>query len=116
MRDGCRRLPTVHEWPLKFGPYAPGYQPRSGKSRVSTRANQELRPSLIPELKEGEGALIATKKKQAVPKRRRILVIQDFPPIPRRFNPHLCDKRKRAMHTHLTQVSDEYPRMELKEI
>jgi hypothetical protein len=39
-----------------------------------------------------------------------------FPPIPRRFNPYLNDERKRAMHTHLTQISDEYAQMELEEI
>ena len=108
MRDRCRRLPTVREWLAEFGPYAPEYQPCSDKSRVPTRVNQEPRPSLVLELKEEEETCIATKKKQAVPKHHNILAIQDFPPVPRRFNPHLSDERKRAMHTHLTQVSEEY--------
>ena len=116
MRDGYKRLSTVREWPTEFGPSAPGYQPRSGKSRVPTLANQQLRPSPIHELRKGEETSIATKKKRAVPKRRSISTIRDFPPIPERFNPHLSDKRKRAMHTHLTQVSEEYARMELEEI
>ena len=116
MLDGCRRLPTVREWPAKFGPYAPGYQPCSNKSRVPTRANQELRPSLVPELKEGEETRIATKKKRAIPKRRSISATRDFPPIPGRFNPYLSDERKRVMHTHLTQVLEEYALVELEEI
>ena len=45
-------------------------------------------------------------KKGAVPKRRSISAIRDFPSIPERFNPHLSDERKRAMHSHVTQVSD----------
>ena len=78
------------------------------KSRVPTRANKELRPLLVPESKEGRETRIATKKKKVVPKRRSISAIRDFPPVPKRFNPHLSDERKRAMHTHLTQVSEEY--------
>jgi hypothetical protein len=39
MRDGYRRLPAIREWLAKFGHYAPGYQPRSGKRKVSTQAN-----------------------------------------------------------------------------
>jgi hypothetical protein len=57
-----------------------------------------------------------TKKRLAIPKYRSITAIRDFPPIPRRFNPYLSDERKRAMHTHLTQILDEYIRMELEEI
>ena len=94
MHDGCKCLPTVREWPAEFGPYTPGYQPRSNKSRVPTRANQELRPSLVPELKEGKETRIATKKKKVVPKRRSISAIRDFPPVPGRFNLHLSDERK----------------------
>ena len=116
MRDGCRRLPTIREWPAEFGPYAPGYEPRFDKSRVPTRANQGLRPSLVPEWKEGKETCVATKKKKVVPKGRSISAIRDFPPIPGRFNPHLSDERKRVMHTHLTQVSEEYGRMEFEEI
>ena len=116
MSDGFRRLPTVRDWPAEFGPYAPGYQPRSDKSRVPTQANHELRPSHVLELKEGKEARIATKKKRAIPKRHSISAIRDFPSIPGRFNPHLSDERRRAMQTHLTQVSEEYARMELEEI
>jgi hypothetical protein len=107
MRDGCRHLLTACEWPADYGPYAPRYQPRSGKRRVSTRANQELKSLPIPEPIEGKEACTATKKKLVVPKYCHISTIQDFPPIPRRFNPHLNDERKRAMHIHLTQISDE---------
>jgi hypothetical protein len=48
LRDGCRHLSTIREWPAEFGPYAPGYQPRSGEHRVSTQANQEPKSSPIP--------------------------------------------------------------------
>jgi hypothetical protein len=116
MRDGCRCLLTVRKWPAEFGPYAPEYQPRSGERRVSTRANQELKPSPVPKPVEGKEARTTTKKKPAVPKYHSISAIRDFPPIPGRFNPYLSDERKRAMHTHLTQISDEYTRMELEEI
>ena len=107
MRDGYRHLSTVRDWPAKFGPYAPGYQPRSDKSGVPTRANHELRPSHVPESKEGKETCVATKKKRAVPKHRSISAIRD---------PHLSDEWRRAMHTHLTQVSEEYAWMELEEI
>ena len=75
MRNGFRRLPLVQEWLAEFGPYAPGYQPRSDKSRVPTRANQELRPSPVPQLKEGEETRIVIKKKWVVPKCRSISAI-----------------------------------------
>jgi hypothetical protein len=75
MRDGCRRQPTVREWPTEFGPYAPGYQPRSGECRVSTQANQEPKPSPILELVEGKETLKTTKKKPVVPKYRSISAI-----------------------------------------
>ena len=116
MRDGCRRLSTVRDWPAEFGPYAPEYQPQSDKSRIPTWANQELRPLLVPESKEGNETRIATKKKKVIPKHRSISVIRDFPFVPGRFNPYLSDERKRAMHTHLTQVSEEYAQMELEKI
>ena len=116
MHDSCTHLPTIREWPAEFGPYAHGYQPHSDKSSVPTRANQGLRPSLVLESKEGKETRVATKKKKAVPKHRSISAIRDFPPIPGRFNPHLSDERKRVMHTNLTQVSEEYARMELEEI
>jgi hypothetical protein len=57
-----------------------------------------------------------TKKRTNVPKYRSISVIRDFPPIPGRFNPYLSDKEKQAMHTQLTQISDEYAQMEQEEI
>jgi hypothetical protein len=94
MNDGCRRLPTVCEWPTKFGPYAPGYQPRSGERRVSTQVNQVLKPLPIPKSIEGTEARVATKKRSIVPKYRSISAIQDFPPILGRFNHHLSDERK----------------------
>jgi hypothetical protein len=116
MCDGCRHLPTIRKWPAKFGPYAPGYQPRSVERRVSTQGNQELKPSPVLKPIEGKEACVATRKRPAVPKYRSISVIREFPPIPGRFNPLLSDERKRAMHTHLTQNSNEYAQMELEEI
>jgi hypothetical protein len=116
MRNGCRHLQTICEWSAEFGPYAPEYQPCSGEHRVSTQANLELKPLPIPKPVEGKEVRVATKRKLAIPKYRSISTIRDFPPIPGRFNPYLSDKRKRAMHTHLTQISDEYARMELEEI
>jgi hypothetical protein len=102
MRDGRRHRPIIHEWPAEFEPYAPRYQPRFDERKVSTRTNQELKPLPIPKTIEGKEACAATRKKPAVPKYRGISTIRDFPPIPGRFNPHLSDERKRAMHTHLT--------------
>jgi hypothetical protein len=60
-------------------------------------------------------ARVVTKKRPTIPKYRSISAIRDFPPISRRFNPYLSDERKRAMHAHLTQILDEYARMELEE-
>jgi hypothetical protein len=102
MRNGCRRLPSIREWPAEFRPYAPGYQPHSSKRRVSTWANQEPKSSSVPKPVEGKEAHTVTKKRPAIPKYRSISAIRDFPPIPRRFNPYLSDERKRAMHAHLT--------------
>jgi hypothetical protein len=114
MRDGCRRLPTARKWPAEFGPYAPRYQPRSGKHRDSTQADQGPKP--LPKPSEEKEIRIATKKRTAVPKRRSISAIRDFPPIPGRFNPYLSNEQKRAMHTQLTQISDEYAQLEQEEI
>jgi hypothetical protein len=100
MRDGCRRLPTVRKWPAKFGPYAPGYQPHSSKRRDSTQADQEPKP--LPKPIEEKEARLATKKRTVVPKCRSISAVQDFPPIPGRFNPYLSDEQKRTLHTRLT--------------
>ena len=108
MHDGCRCLLAVREWPAEFKPYAPRYQPRYGERRVSTWANQELKPSPIPELVEGKETRTTIKKKLAIPKYRSFSAMRDFPPILRRFNPHLSDERKQAMHTHLTQILNEY--------
>jgi hypothetical protein len=116
MYDGCRRLLTVRKWPTEFGPYAPGYQLHSGKHRVSTQANQESKSSPVPKLDEGKETRLVTKRRTTVPKYRSISVIRDFPPIPGRFNPYLSDEEKQAMHTQLTQISDEYAQMEQKEI
>jgi hypothetical protein len=116
MRDGCRRQPTVRKWPAKFGPYAPRYQPRNGEHRASTQSIQKLKLSLASKPVEGKKTRATIKKKSAVPKYRSISAIQDFPPILGRFNPHLSEERKMSMHTHLTQISDEYAWMELKEI
>jgi hypothetical protein len=114
MCDGCKCFPTVREWPAKFGPYAPGYQPCSGKHRNLTQADK--RPEPLLKLSEEKETHIATKKRTDVPKRRSISAIQDFPPIPRRFNPYLSNEQKRAMHTQLTQISDEYTQWEQEEI
>jgi hypothetical protein len=116
MRDGCRRIPTVREWPAEFRPYAPEYQPRSGKCKVSTQANQKPKSSLVPLLDEGNETCLVTKMRTTVPKNHSISTIRDFPPIPRRFDPYLSDEQKRAMHTQLTQISDEYALMEQEEI
>jgi hypothetical protein len=59
---------------------------------------------------------ITTKRRTTVPKRRSISVIRDFPPIPERFNPYLSNEQERAMHTQLTQISDEYTQWEQEEI
>jgi hypothetical protein len=90
MCDGCRRLSTVREWPIEFGLYASEYQPCFGERRVSTWANQELKPLPVPKLVEGKEVRVATKKRAA----RSISVIRDFPPILGRFNPYLSDERK----------------------
>jgi hypothetical protein len=82
---------TIREWPAKFGPYAPEYQPHFGKHRVSTQANQELKPLPIPKPVEQKEIHVATKRKTAVPKYHSISAIRDFPPIPGRFNPYLSD-------------------------
>jgi hypothetical protein len=65
---------------------------------------------------EGKETCLVTKRRTAVPKYHSISAIRDFPPIPRRFNPYLSDEQKRAMHTQLTQISNEYARMEQEEI
>jgi hypothetical protein len=114
MLDGCRRFPTVREWPAKFGPYTPGYQPCSGKHRNSTQADKRPEPLLKPS--EEREMHITTKRRTTVPKRRSILAIQDFPPIPGKLNPYLTNEQKQAMHTHLTQISDEYAQWEQEEI
>jgi hypothetical protein len=114
MRDGCRRFPTVWEWPVEFGPYAPGYQPCSGKHRNSTQANKRPKPLLKPS--EERETRITTKRRTVVPKRRSISAIQDFPPIPGKLNPYLTNEQKQAMHTQLTQISDEYAQWEQEEI
>jgi hypothetical protein len=105
MCDGCKRLLTIREWP-----------DQTRERQVSTWANQELKPLPVHKPVEGKETRVATKKRPAIPKYSSISVIRDFPPILRRFNPHLSDGRKQAMHTHLTQISDEYTRMELEEI
>jgi hypothetical protein len=108
MRDGCRCQLTVREWPADFGPYALGYQPRSSEHRVSIRSSQKPKPLCTSELVEEKNTRATTKKKPAVAKYRSVSVIQDFPPTPWRFNPHLSEERKQAIHTHLTQILDEY--------
>jgi hypothetical protein len=70
----------------------------------------------LPKPIEDKEIRIATKRRTVVPKRRSISTIRDFPPIPGRFNPYLNDEQKRAMHTQLTQISNEYVQMELEEI
>jgi hypothetical protein len=90
---------AIREWPAEFGPYAPGYQPRFCKSKVSTQANQEPKSSLVLETDKEKEICAATKKRSAVPKCRSILAIRDFPPIPGRFNPYISEERKQAMHT-----------------
>jgi hypothetical protein len=114
MRNGCRCFPTVREWPAEFGPYTPGYQPRSGKHRDSTQVDKGPEPLLKPG--EEREMRIIIRRRTAVPKRRSISAIRDFPPILGRFNPYLSNERKQAMHTQLTQISDEYAQWEQEEI
>ena len=49
-------------------------------------------------------------------KRHSVSSIRHFPPILKKFNPYLSEERRRALYTHLTQIFDEYARMELEEI
>jgi hypothetical protein len=114
MCDGCKRLPIAREWPAEFGPYTPGYQPRSGKHRDSTQADKGSKP--LPKPGEEKETHIATKRRTTVPKHRSILAIRDFLPIPGRFNPYLSNEQKQTMHTQLTQISDEYAQLEQEEI
>jgi hypothetical protein len=114
MCEGCRRLPTIREWPAEFGPYTPGYQPRSGKHRDSTQADKGLEPLFKPS--EEKETRITTKRRIVIPTCRSISAIRDFPPIPGRFNPYLNNEQKQAMHTQLTQISDEYTQLEQVEI
>jgi hypothetical protein len=87
---GCRRFPTVREWPAEFGPYTPGYQPCSGKHRDSTQADKGPEPLLKPG--EEREMRIITRRRTAVPKRHSISEIRDFPPIPGRFNSYLSNE------------------------
>jgi hypothetical protein len=64
---------TVREWPAEFGPYTPGYQPRSGKHRNSTQADKRPKPLLKPS--EEKETCITTKRRTAVPKRHSISAI-----------------------------------------
>jgi hypothetical protein len=114
MRDGCRRFPTVREWPAEFRPSTPGCQPRLGKHRNSTQADKRPEPLLKPS--EEREMRITTKRRTAIPKHRSISAIRDFPPIPGKLNPYLTNEQKRAMHTQLTQISDEYAQWEQEEI
>jgi hypothetical protein len=82
--------------------------------RDSTQADQDLKPS--PKPIEDKEIRVATKRRTTVPKRRSISAIRDFPPILGWFNPYLSGEQKRAMHTQLTQISDEYAQVELKKI
>jgi hypothetical protein len=74
MRDGCGRLPIARKWPVEFGPYAPGYQPRSGKHRDSTQVDQGPKP--LPKPSEEKEIHIATKRRTIVPKCRSISTIR----------------------------------------
>jgi hypothetical protein len=118
MHDGCQRRATVQEWPAEFRPYAPGYQPRFGRRKVSTRPIQEPKPSPASKLTKEEKAQAAPKKDSTVVKWKRysVLVVQDLPPIPWRFNPYLNEEKRLVLHTHLTKISDEYASMELEKI
>jgi hypothetical protein len=79
---------------LSSGPTHLDYQPRSSKSRVSTQANQEQKPLLVPKPSEEKEIRIVTKRRTAIPKCHSILTIRDFPPIHRRFNLYLSDEQK----------------------
>jgi hypothetical protein len=109
---------TVREWLPEFRPYAPGYQPRCGKRKVSTQPFHK--PNTLPplELIQGEKAQVESKKDLAAMKWkcRSVSAVQGFPLIPRRFNPYLSKERRQVLHTHLTQIADEYAQMELEQI
>jgi hypothetical protein len=62
VRDGCQRWVTIREWPIEFAPYAPGYKPRLGKHRVSTRPFQKPLFLPFPEPIQEEKAQVESKK------------------------------------------------------
>jgi hypothetical protein len=107
MRDGCRRLPTAREWPAEFGPYTPGYQPRSGKHRDSTQADKGPKP--LPKPSEEKETRIATKRRTSVPKRRSISAIRDFSPILGRFNLYLSNEQKRNAYSTDSDFEQVHP-------
>ena len=45
-----------------------------------------------------------------------VFEIRDFSLVHEKFNSYLSKERRRALHTHLTQIYDKYVRMELEEI
>ena len=57
-----------------------------------------------------EEELQATPKDPAMVKWKchSVSTIRDLPPILGRFNLYLSEERRRALHTHLTQISAEY--------
>jgi hypothetical protein len=73
--DGYRCLPPIRDWPAEFKPYAPGYQPHTSKCRVSTQANWELKPLLVPKSVEEKKTYTTTKKRSTVPKCHNISAI-----------------------------------------
>jgi hypothetical protein len=95
MRNGCRCRTTIQGWPAEFGHYVLGYQPRFDKCRVLTKLIQELNCLSTPKP-------IKEKKAQAE--------------LLGKFNPFLSEERRCALHTNLTQISDEYTQMQLEEI
>ena len=94
------------------------HQPRSNKSRVLTWLIQELNPLPVPKPIKEKKARAAPKEGLGVVKwkRRSVSAIRDFPPVPKNFNPYLSEETRCALHTHLTQISDEYAQLELEEI
>ena len=108
----------MQEWLAKFGTYVPRYRPHFDKLRISTWLFQELNSLPASELVKENEAQAVLKEGLTVAKWKHYSVsaIRDFPPILGMFNPHLSEEMRRALHTHLTLIFDEYTQMELEEI
>jgi hypothetical protein len=63
-----------------------------------------------PKLTQEEKAQVDSKKDPAAAKWKyhNISVVRDFLPIPEKVNPYLSIEKRWELHTHLTQIADEY--------